>query len=238
MLKEVLFLLIIFLSNIVQAITGFAGTAIAMPFSLLVVGYETATPVLNLVALGICLPLAILHFKDILWREVLWMLLFVGIGFGAGFLLRQLPIQEELFKKIYGALILITAVYLFFFPNEKTKIPLPILTVLLVLGGVIHQLFVSGGPLVVIYAAHRIREKHAFRATLSTIWIVLNLILFGEHMAMGYFDARIWILLGIGVGASAISFLIGHFLAKKLSQEAFLNVAYCLLFFSGFLLLL
>ena len=237
MAKEIIFLLIIFLSNIVQAITGFAGTAVAMPFSLLIIGYNTAIPVLNLVALAICIPLVAFHFKEILWKEVLWMLLFIGIGFLGGYFLKKLPIDQRVFNKVYGLLVVATATYLFFFPNEKTKIPFPVLAAVLVLGGVVHQLFVSGGPLVVIYAAHRIREKHAFRASLSLVWIVLNTILFGEHIILGYFDARIWILLAIGVALSAVSFLIGHFFVKKLSHETFLNLAYGLLFFSGILLL-
>ncbi len=237
MVKEILFLLIIFLSNIVQAITGFAGTAIAMPFSIVAIGDGIAIPVLNLVALAICIPLALLHLKDIRWKEFLLMTLFVGIGFGAGYFLRKLPISQEIFHKVYGMLIIATATYLYFFPNEETKIPFPVLAVILLLGGVVHQLFVSGGPLVVIYAAHRIKEKNAFRATLSMMWIVLNLVLFGEHLAMGYFTPEVWILLAIGVGLSIISFFIGHFAAKKLSHEAFLNLAYILLFVSGLLLL-
>lgn len=236
MVKEILFLLIIFLSNIIQAITGFAGTAVAMPYSLLVIG-DIAIPVLNLVALAICIPIVALHIKDVKWKEFLWMILFIGIGFLGGYFLRKLPISKEVFKKVYGLLIILTATYLYFFPNEKTKIPFPILACILVLGGVVHQLFVSGGPLVVIYAAHRLREKHAFRATLSLVWIVLNLILFGEHLAMGLFSAQAWILLAIGVGLSALSFLIGHHFVKKLSHDAFLNIAYALLFFSGILLL-
>ena len=224
MVKEILFLLIIFLSNIIQAITGFAGTAVAMPYSLLVIG-------------DIAIPIVALHIKDVKWKEFLWMILFIGIGFLGGYFLRKLPISKEAFKKVYGLLIILTATYLYFFPNEKTKIPFPVLACILVLGGVVHQLFVSGGPLVVIYAAHRLREKHAFRATLSLVWIVLNLILFGEHLAMGLFSAQAWILLAIGVGLSALSFLIGHHFVKKLSHETFLNIAYALLFFSGILLL-
>ena len=35
MLNEILFLVVIFLSNIIQCITGFAGTVLAMPFSVM-----------------------------------------------------------------------------------------------------------------------------------------------------------------------------------------------------------
>ena len=47
-MNEFLFYLVILLSNIIQGITGFAGTILAMPASLRLVGMGTAVPVLNL----------------------------------------------------------------------------------------------------------------------------------------------------------------------------------------------
>ena len=46
-MKELLFYIVILLANIIQGITGFAGTILAMPFSLILVGYDVAKPVLN-----------------------------------------------------------------------------------------------------------------------------------------------------------------------------------------------
>ena len=51
MLESVLFLLVVFLTNIIQCITGFAGTVLAMPFSIMLVGYDVAKPVLNVLGL-------------------------------------------------------------------------------------------------------------------------------------------------------------------------------------------
>ena len=48
--NDLLFLGVVLLSNIIQCITGFAGTVLAMPVSLMLVGYAVAKPVLN--ALG------------------------------------------------------------------------------------------------------------------------------------------------------------------------------------------
>lgn len=50
-MKYPLFFLIIFLTNIIQGITGFAGTILAMPPSLMLVGYNTAKPILNVLGL-------------------------------------------------------------------------------------------------------------------------------------------------------------------------------------------
>lgn len=45
------FFLVILLSNIIQGITGFAGTILAMPPSLMLVGYNTASRMLNVLGL-------------------------------------------------------------------------------------------------------------------------------------------------------------------------------------------
>ncbi len=50
-MNQVLFLLVILLANIIQGITGFAGTILAMPPSLMLVGYAVAKPVLNVLGL-------------------------------------------------------------------------------------------------------------------------------------------------------------------------------------------
>ena len=41
-MKELLFFVTIFLANIIQGITGFAGTILAMPFGIMLMGYDVA----------------------------------------------------------------------------------------------------------------------------------------------------------------------------------------------------
>ena len=51
MMNYILFLLVILLTNIIQGITGFAGTILAMPPGLMLVGYPVAKPVLDVLGL-------------------------------------------------------------------------------------------------------------------------------------------------------------------------------------------
>ena len=48
MIKEILFVIVVFVANIVEGVTGFAGTMLAMPVSMFLVGVEEAKVVLNL----------------------------------------------------------------------------------------------------------------------------------------------------------------------------------------------
>ena len=219
MVEDILFILLIFLSNIIQTITGFAGTVLAMPLSLILVGSDVTKPVLNLVAVVICIYIVIHNFKDIDFRQLLIILFFVGIGFALGFLVEMIPFEnEKILLYIYGGIVIILAVVFFFVDFSKVDLPFYLMAIFLVLGGIIHKLFVSGGPFVVIYGMNRLKEKNTFRATLSSLWIILNSVLFMTQMIDGLFTPHVWILFGIGAGVSLLSLLIGSLVAPHLSS--------------------
>lgn len=241
MLEIILFILVCFICNIVQAITGFAGTVLAMPFSLRLVGADTAKPILNLVALGICLVIAITKWRSIKVKELLIMLGFLAVGFCIGILLEHFfpnISDSKIVLRIYGGIICLLAIFFFIFKSDKYQIPTVVLYILLILGGILHRLFISGGPLVVIYTSAKLKEKDEFRATLSAVWVILNAEMFVEHLVKGLFTSNTWMIFGIVAGVSIVSFIIGKFIAKKISLPVFMKVTYVLLFVSGLSILI
>jgi uncharacterized membrane protein YfcA len=238
MLEEILFVLVIFLSNIVQTVTGFAGTVLAMPFSLILVGDSIAKPVLNLSAVVICLYVVIKNLKQIDWKQLGWMLLFVGMGFAAGFGIEYLNLDANIMRSSYGLVVSLLAVFFAFFDTKSIRIPSWILFIALFLGGILHKLYVSGGPLVVIYSTYKLRSKDSFRGTLSLMWIILNSIMFGQHLYQGLFTEKVWILFGISTAVSFLSMYLGKIIYKHVSQELFMKIAAILLFISGVSLML
>ena len=238
MVQDILFILIIFISNIIQTITGFAGTVLAMPLSLKLEGADTAKPVLNLVAMVVCVYIVATHFKDIDWKHFLIILLSVGAGFGAGFAIELIPMDTKILLYIYASLVIVIAIAFFFIDFEKVNLPKWLMIIFLFLGGIMHKLYVSGGPFVVIYALHELKDKNKFRATLSLLWIILNSMLFTTHMVNGLFTAHVWILFGIGAGATILSLVIGSLIAPKLSKKVFMKITCVLLLISGVTLFL
>lgn len=232
-IAEIFFLLVILLTNVIQAITGFAGTVLAMPVSLRLVGADMAKPVLNLAAIIICVYVVCRHFRDIQWKTFLKMLLCVGVGFGLGYAVQLLPIDGTYLLKFYGIVIMSVALLYLFADVDHIHIPTWVLYLCLFLGGLLHELYVSGGPLVVIFALKTIKDKNAFRATLSLMWICLNGIMFGMHLGAGLFTPHLWLIAGVALGISIVSFIVGSFLAKKLPLPVFMRITYVLLFISG-----
>lgn len=234
-LSKALFVVVVFLTNIIQAITGFAGTVLAMPFSIQLVGKPYAKPVLNAIALLVCIIVVVRNFKKIDWKCLLEIIVFMGIGMVAGFFLEKY-LYSKWFLKIYGIIIVFIAIY-YFFVDNPIKLPKPIGWVIMFLAGIIHMIFVSGGPLLIIAAKNKIKDKETFRATLSMAWVILNSSILVTDAVGGNFSLdQLWILL-IMIPTVIISILIGKFALKKMSNNLFMKLTCVLLFISGFLVI-
>ena len=83
-MSEILFYIVIFLANIIQGITGFAGTILAMPFSIHLVGYLVAKPVLNVLGIIAGIYVVVGGYKNVNIRELKRVTCYMGIGIIVG----------------------------------------------------------------------------------------------------------------------------------------------------------
>ena len=236
--QEIVFAIVIFVTVFLQAVTGFSGAVLAVPPALRLVGGNVALPVLNVLSIAVSIYLVVCYFKSIQWKEFLILVLCIGAGFGGGFAFELLPINHDILIKVYGAVLAIIAIIYFFAPLEKIKIPFWVLCVLLVIGGLMHKLFLSAGPLVLIYALKRFQDKSQTKGTLAAVWIVLNSILLGQQIGQGLFNAHLWLIIAVGLGAAILALTLSHFVAKKLPRSIMSKVAYVLLFVAGISLII
>src|SRR5699024_8354524 len=96
-IQELLFLLVIFIANTFEAMTGFAGTLLAMPSSIMLIGIYEAKAILNITALITCSIITILNYKYINLKELCKILVFMLIGMILGmFLFEELSINNLL----------------------------------------------------------------------------------------------------------------------------------------------
>ncbi len=242
MVKNILFLLVVFLTNIIQCITGFAGTVLAMPFSVMLVGYDVAKPVLNLLGLAASVYVVATCFRHINKKELGKMTGIMLVGMAAGIWLKRFFTgNPSLLYKTLGIIVIAFALMnaVKFFRNKDDKeLPEPVSVILLILSGVVHGMFVCGGPLLVTYASGKMRDKDEFRGTLSAVWILLNGILFAADIYEGYFIPSTVRLTAISVVILAGALVIGSFISKKMSRKVFLILTYILMLISGASLLI
>lgn len=143
-MKELLFLLVLFVSNVIQAITGFAGTVLAMPPSVYLLGLDHAKVVLNVMAWLSGLMIAVTGYRHINWKELLKMSAVMLVGMFAGIQICRIVKSENILLTIYGIIIVVVALKNLCIHTEK-KLPDLILWIVLILAGIIHGMFVSGG---------------------------------------------------------------------------------------------
>lgn len=231
-MKELLFLLVLFASNVIQAITGFAGTVLAMPPSVYLLGLDHAKVILNAMAWLSGLMIAVTGYRHINWKELLKMSMVMLIGMLAGVQICRVVKSEDTLLTVYGIVIIAVALKNLCIHTEK-KLPDIILWIVLLLAGIIHGMFVSGGALLVIYATQVLKEKEEFRATVAPVWVVLNSCLMVTQFRSGLIGRADIRLICISIVPLLVATWIGKKLVKKVSQQVFLNLTYVLLLISG-----
>ncbi len=241
MIREILFLLVVLLTNIVQCITGFAGTVLAMPFSVMLVGYATAKPILNILGFLASIFVVAACYKSINKKELAKItgIMLVGMLLGI-YLKRYFTGNPSLLYKTLGIIVIVFAVMnavKFIRKKEDRPLPTAIAIPLLIISGTVHGMFVCGGPLLVTYASGKISDKDEFRGTLSAVWILLNGFLFVMDIKAGVFDAPVIKLSLVSVLVLAAALVLGNLISKKLSREVFLWITYILMLISGLSLL-
>lgn len=241
------FYIIILLSNIIQGITGFAGTILAMPPSLMLVGYDVAKPVLNALGLFAGVYVLMTHGRHVNKKELKKVVLVMSVGIVTGILVKSLFVgKEEILYKLLGIFVIGLAIQGYY---QLTKKKAPETEskalaqagwknyTLLISSGLVHGMFVCGGPLLIGYLSKVIKDKVSFRATISTVWIILNTIILLDDVRMGLWTVELIKIQAITLPFLAAGMIIGTKLYAKMSQEVFMKLTYILLFISGISLL-
>jgi hypothetical protein len=241
-IREILFYIVVLLSNIIQCITGFAGTVLAMPFSVILVGYDVAKPILNILGIAASVYIVAKDYRAINRKELFKMSAVMVFGIIAGFLLKDyIGTNGTLLYRILGIVVIVFAIfnaYRFYTKKEDTEFNPFISVILLITSGVVHGMFVCGGPLLVTYLSGKIKDKEEFRSTISAVWILLNFIIMLTDIKSGYFNANLLIMCAISLAVLALSLFIGNLIYKKMSRDIFLQLTYLLMLISGISLLI
>lgn len=238
----ILFYLVILFANIAQGITGFAGTVLAMPFSLMLVGYDVAKPILNFLGIAVSIGILCSNPKAVNKYEFAKILsiMLIGILIGA-IVTKYINLTSQFLYILLGLIVIAFSIIgIFTIPTNTLNNDKPnIFTyIILVISGLIHGIYVCGGPLLVIYATRTLKDKEEFRTTLSAVWIVLNSLIFIQDLNTGYFTLHTnWILLVSSI-VLVIALIVGNLLAKKMNQKIFMIITYILMLASGISLII
>lgn len=234
-MSEAIFCIAFFVAYTVQGITGFAGNMFAMPVGIYTLGMGESIAVLNAMGVMACGLLSLLNFKSIDWHELGRI-----IGVMLPFMLVGIWVDNVVslgaLLRVYGLIIMGVGLYNLVSKRQRF-LPSWAQWVVLAAAGLIQGMFISGGALLVIYAVQKIQDKHRFRATLSMVWTVLNLLYAGIAFQGGAFTPVVVNVVLACIPLAALATVLGNWVGKRISKEHFLKIAYAVLALIGALLL-
>ncbi|MBQ9087572.1 MAG: sulfite exporter TauE/SafE family protein [Lentisphaeria bacterium] len=231
---------VVFCTHLLEAITGFGSSVLALPFLNVTLGLRMAVQMLCVLSWVMALYIVIRSWKDLVWKEFIFIVCYVALG---------LPVGMWIFDKLPAPILcLILGTFMVAvgirgeITTAKKDSPTPVtpakrsflMKLLLFGGGIIQGAFGSGGPFIVIYSAKALPEKRVFRGTLSMLWLSMNTIrlvswgITGELWNMELAKCLMWSFPVVIAGI-----LIGDHLHNKVSEHHFKIGVYAVLIISG-----
>ncbi len=236
MIQKVLFVIVLFVTSILKTVTGFAGTALSMPFALRIIDALTARIVLGFFSWINAVFVTFREWKNIQWKILAKIVIFMLIGVIIGMKIYELAPLNVLLK-VYGVFIILVALQSLVFNKTVTLSPV-VSYIVLLLSGIIHGMFLSGSALLVIYAADVLKEKKEFRATMSAVWAVLNAYMIIKYLIDRVFTNEMFLLIVVCIVPFFLAIFIGEYMQKRFSQKVFMTITYIVLLVSGIVVMI
>jgi len=241
-MKIIILFLIILTGHVVGITTGFGSNVIALALGAHLLPVGELVPVL--VITGWCQSIWLIYRGrgNIRWGILLKRVFpACAAGIPAGLFLFYGLGGREL-KLTLGIFIIAVSSLELWRIHKKGGTPKPLNawvgTAVLVLGGLVHGAFASGGPLIVYYTSREITDKAGFRATLGMIWFALNSSLLISHSASGAINESTLVMFAAVLPALAGGIIVGEILHRRVRELTFRAVVQAVLLVSGVFMVL
>lgn len=237
--------LIVAFAFAVETTLGFGATLITLAFGSRFLPITELLPAFVPLNMVLSLFIVVRHRHEVALRSLLREILpLMGLGLPLGLWIFT-SFDEGLLKRVLGVFVLLLSlrelIVLFRTRGQAlTPATQPALAerVALVLGGAAHGAFGTGGPLAVYALGRRGMDKGAFRATLSALWLVLNLALVATYLAADRFTADTFLLMPALAAGGAVGLAGGAWAFLRVPPELFRVLVYALLLLVGLSLIL
>jgi uncharacterized membrane protein YfcA len=237
--------IIVFFTHALEAVTGFGCAVLAMPFVTALLGMRRGIMVITILGWALAVYIAISKRKMINLKQFFIICGFMALGLPVGmYLFRAFDVSE--LRRILAVFIIAASAWqlvrrLVLKKNANPPPPrgpgiVPYLAVLIA-GGIVHGIFSTGGPLIVIYAARALPDKGQFRATLCLLWAVLNTIIIAGYLIEGSVSITVAGNTGVLIPFVIAGIFAGEKIHNKVNEFVFSILVFFMLLITGFLML-
>jgi uncharacterized membrane protein YfcA len=233
---------IVLLAFFTESVVGFGATVITVSLGAHLVGLDTLLPAFVPLSALLSAILVARHHTHVdlpfLWRRVA---LPVGFGTLLGMGIYRVLDSTQLLTVFAGFVLIVATRELWRAVRKSGDLPplnLGIGAALLTGGGVIHGMFGSGGPMIVYVLGREITQKSRFRATLSAMWLVLNIVLVIGYLRDGMVDRESLALSGVMAPALFFGIILGERVHGQIPESTFRVVTWVVLLIGASTLLI
>lgn len=229
---------VVFCTHMLEAVTGFGCTVLAFPLVLAVTGdIGFSKIVLSILAWLLALYIVSTQFRRINWRQFAVICLIASAGMPFGFLLFRSLDSLVLTRLLGGFIVLSAGLQLWRLYAGRYGEAGPLGYLYLFAGGVVHGVFATGGPLIVLYSARKLTGKSEFRATMCMLWATLNTLLMIRYWADGQFTPELGRDLLFLLPFLAAGILVGEFVHSRVDELLFKKIVFWTLGAVGLIML-
>ena len=229
--------LILFVSSLTRSTLGFGDSLLAMPLLALVLGIETATPVVALASSTIAMVITLRNWHKIDLNTAWQLVVGSFIGIPIGVLLLRIALRDLVIGPL-GIFLILFGLY------RLSVLALPTLKgkawayVFGFVAGIFGGAYNLNGPFIVLYGTMRRWTPQQFRATLQGYFLPTGLLIVAGHGSGGFWNFEVFKLYLIVLPAVLIAVFIGEKLNKRIPKKYLERLLFIVLIFLGVLLLI
>jgi uncharacterized membrane protein YfcA len=230
----VLFGAVVALGYLVQTVTGFGSMVVCITLGALILPLEALPVIMVPLSLAQNAWITVRHRREVEWKLIFRTLLpLMLVGMAAGFAISGV-VRGPGLKIAFGVLVLLlSSRELFVLVKRRDEVRRPMgrpRTIAALLGaGVLHGIYATGGPLLV-YAVGRLPlGKAALRATLTTMWLLLNAALTAMMIGAGRATEETLLHSAYFLPAIPVGIGLGELLHHRVDERRFRILLFALL---------
>lgn len=234
---------VVLVTHALEAVTGFGCAVLAMPFVSALLGVKTAVKVITILAWLLALYLAVRNYRKIDFKQyaIITSCMLGGLPIGMYLFRREDPQMLSFILALFIVFVSVSQLYRLSKTKEQATLPRGKRAIfyylLLVAGGIVHGIFSSGGPLVVLYATRTLPDKGAFRATLCLLWTTLNTIIIATYVGEGSLDQTTLRTTALLIPFVVVGVIIGERVHDKVDARKFSLIVFSMLLLTGIFML-
>lgn len=220
----------------VRSSLGFGDALIAMPLLSLVVGVQTATPLVAIIGLVMAIGILLSSWQDVnlkaAWRLILSSAFGIPIGL---YLLTNVP--ETYVLILLGIILIFYGIYnLFEFRVLEIEND-GFAYVFGFIAGILGGAYNTNGPPIVIYGSMRRWPAELFRATLQAYFVSVNVLIVAGHGLSGLWTPTVLWLAVVLAPIATVMVMLGKFTITRLPQRLFARIVYAFLVVIGIVMI-